>query len=467
MATDTWRRWSLTHADPHEHGPPVLRLPRPRPRLAPSPSTSLSQASPSPLPSVSFWSLLGTLGQLSQASPNESVSEFCWSLLGNSRQLSWCGGERVKSPLNPWVPSTPWSLYPCLQPLTGNGPPAWRSPAHPTSRWSTLSWPPAFCPPHGGYWGPSWRAAGGLGVHGTRRQVRNGMGVGGAGRRGHLDVLDPVPVGIVVTLVPHAVVIRIFLPGVGCQKAVVLRVGGGGGRVSRGQRWPGRPPCPAPARRHLLAVLVVVHAGQRLVRVAVDVRVGPAHVPVPGPAHVALGNAEAACQRSGLTPPSSPPPLRLQVRQPPPRPRPALLSLEAAASPPPPPDASSSSRAPGPTHQAGHCPIAFKEAVRVDVARAVGWAVAGPGRDAALALVAQEAQATGTTPERALSTRKQYSQEAGSACQAPRARTVPAEGSGWALGYVPGPCRSSGTCRLSPPGSPDSLSKRVRAPFAK
>lgn len=160
------------------------------------------------------------------------------------------------------------------------------------------------------------------------------MGVGGAGRRGHLDVLDPVPVGIVVTLVPHAVVIRIFLPGVGCQKAVVLRVGGGGGRVSRGQRWPGRPPCPAPARRHLLAVLVVVHAGQRLVRVAVDVRVGPAHVPVPGPAHVALGNAEAACQRSGLTPPSSPPPLRLQVRQPPPRPRPALLSLEAAASPP-------------------------------------------------------------------------------------------------------------------------------------
>lgn len=134
------------------------------------------------------------------------------------------------------------------------------------------------------------------------------MGVGGAGRRGHLDVLDPVPVGIVVTLVPHAVVIRIFLPGVGCQKAVVLRVGGGGGRVSRGQRWPGRPPCPAPARRHLLAVLVVVHAGQRLVRVAVDVRVGPAHVPVPGPAHVALGNAEAACQRSGLTPPSSPPP---------------------------------------------------------------------------------------------------------------------------------------------------------------
>lgn len=49
----------------------------------------------------------------------------------------------------------------------------------------------------------------------------------------------------------------------------------------------------------------------------------------------------------------------------------------------------------------------------MDVAGAVGWAVAGPGWDAALALVAQEAQATGTTPERALSTGKQRSQEAG------------------------------------------------------
>lgn len=84
----------------------------PSPRPAPSPSTSLSQASPSPLPSVSFWSLLGTLGQLSQASPNESVSEFCWSLLGNSRQLSWAeqeGGEGVTSPLQ----SLAILYYPC------------------------------------------------------------------------------------------------------------------------------------------------------------------------------------------------------------------------------------------------------------------------------------------------------------------------------------------------------------------
>lgn len=75
-------------------------LPVPPAPAAPSPSTSLSHASPSPLPSVSFWSLLGTLGQLSQASPNESVSEFCWSLLGNSRQLSW-GGTKSQASLAP------------------------------------------------------------------------------------------------------------------------------------------------------------------------------------------------------------------------------------------------------------------------------------------------------------------------------------------------------------------------------
>lgn len=66
----------------------------------------------------------------------------------------------------------------------------------------------------------------------------------------------------------------------------------------------------------------------------------------------------------------------------------------------------------------------------MDVAGAVGGAVAGPGWGAALALVAQEAQATGATPERALSTGKQCSQEAGPACQAPRASAAPAEGCG-------------------------------------
>lgn len=124
-----------------------------------------------------------------------------------------------------------------------------------------------------------------------------------------LNVLDPVPVSIIITLVPHAIIISIFLPRVRCQKAVVL-----------------------------FAVLVVVHAGQRLIWVAIDVSVRPTHVPVPGPAHVT---------------------------------------------------------------RAGHCTVAFKEAVRMDMAGAVGRAVAGPSWKAALALVAQEAQATGTTLERA------------------------------------------------------------------
>lgn len=44
----------------------------------------------------------------------------------------------------------------------------------------------------------------------------------------------------------------------------------------------------AGGRPHLLAVLAVVHAGQRLVGEAVQVRVRPAHVAVPRPAHVAL-----------------------------------------------------------------------------------------------------------------------------------------------------------------------------------
>lgn len=54
----------------------------------------------------------------------------------------------------------------------------------------------------------------------------------------------------------------------------------------------GRPPCSHARRqlqRHLFAVLVVVHAGQRLIRVAIDVGVRPTHVPVPGPAHITLG----------------------------------------------------------------------------------------------------------------------------------------------------------------------------------
>lgn len=40
---------------------------------------------------------------------------------------------------------------------------------------------------------------------------------------------------------------------------------------------------------HLLAVFIVVHAGQCLVWVAIDVCVGPTHIAIPGPAHVTLG----------------------------------------------------------------------------------------------------------------------------------------------------------------------------------
>lgn len=68
----------------------------------------------------------------------------------------------------------------------------------------------------------------------------------------------------------------------------------------------------------------------------------------------------------------------------------------------------------------------------MDVAGAVGWAVAGPSWKAALALVAQEAQATGTTLERALREGKQ-SQERGPAYQAPRTSTMPPEGCRTAL----------------------------------
>lgn len=75
----------------------------------------------------------------------------------------------------------------------------------------------------------------------------------------YLNILDTIPVSIVITLVPDTIVISIFLPRVGCQKAIVL-----------------------------LAVLVVIHAGKSLVRIAVYVCVRPTHVPVPCPAHVTL-----------------------------------------------------------------------------------------------------------------------------------------------------------------------------------
>lgn len=129
----------------------------------------------------------------------------------------------------------------------------------------------------------------------------------------HLDILDPIPISIVITLVPHAVIVSIFLPRVGCQKAVVLKVRGGDRWVSSGLRWPGAALLTSSCSPYLFAVLVVVHAGQRLVRVAVDVRVRSAHVPVPGPAHVTLGQHTG---RESVVCTGSPPPHPLPASSP-------------------------------------------------------------------------------------------------------------------------------------------------------
>jgi len=95
------------------------------------------------------------------------------------------------------------------------------------------------------------------------------------------------------------------------------------------------------------------------------------------------------------------------------------------------------------------------------VARAVGRAVAGPGREAALALVTHKAQATWTTLERALGGGSEaVSQEGGSAHhdqQYPR----PSRHTGGTLtDDRPG-------LSLIPFSSPVNLSRRIRAPFSK
>lgn len=64
-----------------------------------------------------------------------------------------------------------------------------------------------------------------------------------------------------------------------------------GSGVSRPAPPPPQPPSSWPLALHLLAVFVVIHAGERLVRIAVDVRVRSTHVPVPRPAHVTLGGS--------------------------------------------------------------------------------------------------------------------------------------------------------------------------------
>lgn len=83
----------------------------------------------------------------------------------------------------------------------------------------------------------------------------------------------------------------------------------------------------------------------------------------------------------------------------------------------------------------------------MDMAGAVGWAVAGPSWKAALALVAQEAQTTGTTLERALREGKRSLRKEG----------PPPGHPGPALRHLRGVGRHSALSVTS--GSPDNLSK--------
>lgn len=58
----------------------------------------------------------------------------------------------------------------------------------------------------------------------------------------YLHILDTIPVSIVITLVPDTIVISIFLPRVGCQKAIVLRFK----RKGMGEFWGAILPFTAP-----------------------------------------------------------------------------------------------------------------------------------------------------------------------------------------------------------------------------
>ena len=95
------------------------------------------------------------------------------------------------------------------------------------------------------------------------------------------------------------------------------------------------------------------------------------------------------------------------------------------------------------------------------MARAVGRAVAGPGREAALALVNHKAQATWTTLERALGGGSEaVSQEGGSAPHDQQYPRPSRRAGGTLTDDRPG-------LSLIPFSSPVNLSRRVRAPFFK
>jgi len=194
-------------------------------------------------------------------------------------------------------------------------------------------------------------------------------------RCSHLHVLDAVAVSVVVTLVPDAVVVGVLLPRIRRQAAVVLRARTAfkAGQKTRSEARPGRgvPGTPAPgcgprsAGAHLLAVLVVVDAGQGLVRVAVEVRVCPTDVAVASPAHVALKKEEIRRWEAGKGALPAPTPPAFAVLRP-------------------------------PAHRTGDVTVPLEDAEAVDVAGVGGGRAAGLLRDAAGRLVPHEARLAGT-----------------------------------------------------------------------
>lgn len=119
----------------------------------------------------------------------------------------------------------------------------------------------------------------------------------------------------------------------------------------------------------LSAVFVVVHAGQGAVRIAVDVRVLPTGVPVPGPTHVTL---ETAQQRHHTDPQQ---PAEPSEHQP---------------------------------HPAGHLPVPLHGALGVGVTGVKGQGGAGQPREAACRLVPKETGFTASTPVGALGEERQW-----------------------------------------------------------
>lgn len=112
---------------------------------------------------------------------------------------------------------------PCLRSPALRWPICLAQPTHPASS-------SPLCP---GQWadasliGSTGALPGELPGAGGRGEDWEGRSVGAGRARmpgSHLNILDPVPISVIIALVPHTIVISIFLPRVWCQKAVVLKV---------------------------------------------------------------------------------------------------------------------------------------------------------------------------------------------------------------------------------------------------